>query len=392
VDAPKLVSGQTVSAGAGGGLVILGAADVDHGNSAVFLRLRFTNNEAARGAGVYVHLLVRQFGAVQWRNCVWDNNHGGGMFAAGGNTLLINPLFHDNTSDGVGAAIACLAEGGAALYNGTVTQNHSDDGGALWHELEQPCSPGINQGSLFLHNVILWGNSQGDPGDPDFGDLDAQVIGCAGILNSDVESLDSPYGSPGTDGNIDDDPDFENAGSNDFRLECGSPAIDVGSNDGLAEDGFDLFQNGTLSLGYNPDSDLKGRIVALVVDMGAYERQASGGTCTADVDGTCTVDVDDLVGVILGWGTPCGNCNADTSPSPCGDGNVNVDDLVAIILNWGACEGGCTPVGEAAGAAPESYEDCEDMCASLSGDAWTTCMQGCFILLCQNGQTEFCDD
>jgi hypothetical protein len=128
------------------------------------------------------------------------------------------------------------------------------------------------------------------------------------------------------------------------------------------------------------------------VDQGAYETEDSD--CWADIDGNCAVDVDDLVLVILNWGPcppPSESCPGDVD-SCNGNGVVDVDDLVEVILNWGACPTGCQETGTAAGADPESYEDCEDMCASLSGDAWTTCMQGCFMRLCQNGQTEFCDD
>ena len=39
----------------------------------------------------------------------------------------------------------------------------------------------------------------------------------------------------------------------------------------------------------------------------------------------------------------------------------------------------------------QSYEDCEDLCAGLSGQAWIDCMQGCFQVLCEEGHEEFCD-
>jgi hypothetical protein len=74
---------------------------------------------------------------------------------------------------------------------------------------------------------------------------------------------------------------------------------------------------------------------------------------------------------------------------PCGDGEVDVDDLIAVILNWGPCPG--VVPGEPGSASPDSYEDCEEMCEGLEGEAWILAMQKCFEELCLNGHTEFCD-
>jgi hypothetical protein len=83
-------------------------------------------------------------------------------------------------------------------------------------------------------------------------------------------------------------------------------------------------------------------------------------------------------------------CTADVDPVPCGDNDVDVDDLIAVILNWGSCTG-CTPTGTGLGADPESYEDCENICEELEGEAWLQCIQACFMELCNKGHTEFCD-
>jgi hypothetical protein len=108
-----------------------------------------------------------------------------------------------------------------------------------------------------------------------------------------------------------------------------------------------------------------------------------------DVDGDCDVDVDDLIAVILQWGCTM-SCSADVDPA-CGDNDVDVDDLIAIILRWSSPCTGCTPTGTGLGADPESYEDCENICAELEGEAWLQCMQACFMELCNKGHTEFCD-
>jgi hypothetical protein len=219
-------------------------------------------------------------------------------------------------------------------------------------------------------------------------DLDAQLDGEVDLLNSDVEDLGSPYPAPPSGGTIDADPDFENAGSNVFRLICGSPCINTGLYTQVPNDAFDLDQDGTTTAEFNPDLELLIRIVT-VVDIGAYEKAPEN--CLADTDGNCAVDVDDLIAVILGWGSPCSNCNGDVAPPPCGgDGNVDIDDLIAVILAWGACAN-CTPTGTSNGADPQSYADCQSICDGLTGDAWTYCMQACFRELCEKGHTEFCE-
>jgi hypothetical protein len=122
--------------------------------------------------------------------------------------------------------------------------------------------------------------------------------------------------------------------------------------------------------------------------MGAYERAAT--TCEGDADGDCDVDVDDLIAVIIHWGCVGFTCPGDVQPV-CGSGAVDVDDLIAVILNWADPCTGCIPTGTGAGASPDSYEDCENICDGLEGDDWFLCMQGCFMELCNKGMTEFCD-
>jgi hypothetical protein len=112
-DAPELIENVVETEGVGGGLVVLGGpTGINPAVSAVFLRLRFTNNSALGGAGVFM-----QAGAnnePQFRNCRWDNNHaeggGGAMVIAAFTTgfaakpKFYNCLFHDNTAGAAGTA------------------------------------------------------------------------------------------------------------------------------------------------------------------------------------------------------------------------------------------------------------------------------------------------
>ena len=53
-------------------------------------------------------------------------------------------------------------------------------------------------------------------------------------------------------------------------------------------------------------------------------------------------------------------------------------------MNWGEC-------GNPRGSVPESFYDCQELCDGLTGQELIDCMEACFKVLCENGQTEFCD-
>jgi hypothetical protein len=374
----------------GGNSVGYGGGLLTQIGSATIVRCTFVDNQAAAGGGVHVD--GASFGLPNnptFINCRIIGNkaieNGGGMCNNSGFVTLVNCVFSGNTCDKGAALISGNASGGptepeTTLINcsftgnvGTATVNPP---GAVWMS-----------GTTTIKNCILYGDSPSEltasPGATmtvDYSDVQGGWSGSGGNnINAPAAFVDG-NGVDNTFGTVDDN----------LRLTCSSPAINVASSTFLPTDAFDLDFDGNTSETLPHDLDALMRQIS-TVDMGAYEKQTATGTCAGDADGSCAVDVDDLVAVILAWGA-CSGCGADTSPAPCGNGQVDVDDLVAVILGWGPCPNGCAATGEAAGADPESYEDCEDMCASLSGDAWTTCMQGCFMRLCQNGHTEFCDD
>jgi hypothetical protein len=394
VDAPELIENDPETEGVGGGLVVLGGPGPSTNVvQAVFLRLRFTNNTALSGAGAFIR--AGQTNAPQFRNCRWDNNSassgGTAVLVAGNNSFGSNPvfyncLFYDNTAGGTGSAMAAQHYASPKLVNATITQNvcESQTGSALKHGATEGGIP--RPGGFDLQNTIVWNNSR-TVEEALVADLLAQLAGEADLLHCDIQELGTPYPNPGTSGNIDDNPEFENPGGNNFHLACDSPCINAGLNTPVPDDSFDLSQEGSTT-DDNPDLDLLKRIVGFV-EMGVFEDQNL--TCTADIDRDCDADVDDLIAVILQWGCTSPSCTADIEPVPCGDNDVDVDDLITVILNWGDCDTGCVPTGTGLGASPDSYEDCEEICESLEGEAWVQCMQACFYELCQNGHTEFCD-
>ena len=154
-----------------------------------------------------------------------------------------------------------------------------------------------------------------------------------------------------------------------------------------------------------PDLALRTRIApgsisangnCLLVDRGAYEYRSFN--CTGDIApagvGDGVVNVTDLLLVITSWGIcPAAPsvCFADIAPEPCTNAVVDVGDLLAVITHWGSCGGVFGDEGGIAGI-PQSYHDCEDLCNGLTGQDWADCMAKCFNVLCQQGQTEYCDD
>ena len=217
-----------------------------------------TNNEAPwDGGGAYDSTLnnCTLTGNEAWQNgggayggeltgCTLTDNTVG--YSGGGSydSTLNNCLLMENKADyyGGGASYGdlhnCLlagnfaSEGGGAynamLYNCTITGNdaYTCGGGAIDSE---------------IGNCIVWGNTAGDEA-PNYS-------GCTIDY-----SCTSPL--PDGDGNIGGDPLFVDAANGNYRLRPGSPCINAGSSD---------LVDGTTDLDGNP------RIIALIVDMGAYE-------------------------------------------------------------------------------------------------------------------------
>jgi len=210
------------------------------------------------------------------------SGYGGGMYCQSGcNTTLINVMFVGNSAV-AGNGGGMLNQGNAVLYNVVFSRNVSAyNGGGMvngnWASpvltnvtfsgnLAQTVGGGMSNvfSTPTLVNTILWGDSavsgddeihNGESGSPAISY--SLVQGSGGSLN-----WDGSFGADGG-GNIDSDPLFVDAGSDNLRLgACNSPAVDAGSDAALeGKDAFDLEGNT--------------RIVAEKVDMGAYELQYS---------------------------------------------------------------------------------------------------------------------
>ncbi len=155
-----------------------------------------------------------------------------------------------------------------------------------------------------IDNCIVWGNDE-----PIF---DATPRAAYSIVQGGIDGV----------GNLDTDPMFADEGSGVLRLRPGSPAIDAGDNTrvpiGVLEDfaGRPRFVD-------DPDTGDTGVGPAPVVDMGAYEYQAS---CLADLDGDGDADSVDFFAFLDAFGA--GEPSADID----GDADLDTDDFFAFLV------------------------------------------------------------
>ncbi|MHC4218864.1 MAG: right-handed parallel beta-helix repeat-containing protein, partial [Planctomycetota bacterium] len=249
----------------------------------------FSGNDADRGGGMYSN-----GGDPTVINCVFRDNlaqlQGGGMFNRDGSTEVTNCAFSGNSAARGGGMHNDIL-GNAALAGCSFSANSATEGGGMYnHSLSAPVAA----------TSILWGNTALVDGD--------EVLNEFGTVVSfsfcDVRgSGGSPAWDPalGTDdgGNIDVNPRFVDAygpdgtagtGDDDLSLDTGSPCIDAGDNTAVPADAGDVDDDGNttepvpLDLAGNPrfvdavnypDTGVPGNGHAEVVDMGAYEADAS---------------------------------------------------------------------------------------------------------------------
>jgi hypothetical protein len=188
------------------------------------------------------------------RNVLADNgasglilDFGDGQGADGGAYLHIRAtsnMIVDNGSSGVLVGDADSVQGFLFLTSCTLAGN-----GGYGVELDSSSSPGWLEA---IQNCIAWDNASGShlgwtPGTD------------GTFTNNDWDGyFGSPSCTPDSDGNVDTDPDFENAAGGDYHLDSGSCLINKGTNDPESEQGdnfeFDFegqrrILNGTTDIG-----------------------------------------------------------------------------------------------------------------------------------------------
>jgi hypothetical protein len=246
----------------GGGVYI-------EGSTALLSNVTISGNSAIQGGGMYIGnsspalVNVKIFG-----NTATGASQGGGIYTNAADPTLVSVLIYNNTAvAGGGMYNLGPSSSNPLLVNVTITQNNAVDttshdqsgGGGIWNDGSSPS----------IYNSIIWGNTT-NSSVPNRANITNQNSGLPPIDNSILQGSGGSGGTSwlagiGADsgGNIDDDPLFANAASDDFRLLSGSPAINAGSSSAFT----------SLNIA-GSDKDLAGntRIVG-TIDMGAYEYQ-----------------------------------------------------------------------------------------------------------------------
>ncbi len=240
-----------------------------------------------RGGGIYNYksnlvlrdcLIAENLTAAQ----AGEGGDGGGIFCGAGAATLVNCVLRSNSAQRFGGGMASWWPGRNTLVNCVFNNNSAgNESGGLDNYLNNcllvnctffgnsaPSSGGLynEQGTLELVNCIFHGNT--DNG----GDVEAaQIRSNNGTLTVEYSCVQGWSGALGGTGNMGADPQFLDADGadgtagtedDDLRLSEGSACIDGGDNAGLAP--FVI-----------TDLDGRARVFNKVVDMGAYEFQAT---------------------------------------------------------------------------------------------------------------------
>ncbi|MBN1765336.1 MAG: right-handed parallel beta-helix repeat-containing protein [Sedimentisphaerales bacterium] len=235
---------------------------------------------------------------------VFDNGGGGIYCEAGSMATIINCHIEGNISDNWGGGIYTNSDTDIELINCIISGNRAENyGGGLYCSNSNisviNCTFVGNSAYYFgesirifdsevsLDNSIFWynrvrGGGESSPSEIALDEENSQLI----ISNCDIEDGTVLYGLQLLDvddfgeDNITDDPDFIDSGQwdtqgtpadldddiweeGDYRLNQDSPCQNTGDSDAIS--------------GYDTDYAGNPRIYDTIVDMGAFERQTSGG-------------------------------------------------------------------------------------------------------------------
>jgi hypothetical protein len=309
----------------------------------------FDDNEAGFGGGLYATTQARSSATVKpfitLSNSRFTRNTAGPNATTG---IIWSSCFQDGltwgTYYGAGADLRDFNGGEITVAGCLFAGNFGTTAGGLHVATcgESPLS-GMYGGTVRISNVTAVGNT------PDGIHVRVGLTGDVGIANSIVRDntgssqltarLIDPYqdravirvthsnvqgGFEGT-GNIDSTPLFVSAAAGNYRLMAGSPAIDAGDNIAvpvtlaidLAGDPRFVDDPATVDSGIGP---------APVVDMGAFEFQATG--CPADFNHSGSVTVQDIFDFLGAYFTaaPAADVNAS--------GDVTVQDIFEFLAAY----------------------------------------------------------
>jgi hypothetical protein len=260
-----------------------GAISVHNGPGVTLLRCRIEGNTSGTdGGGLWTNAPTTILACTILGNDAGGN--GGGIYVNELTTTVRDSVVNGNTADTGGAAYAGSGTT-LVLVNATLAHNVGTVAG--------PAGPGAKT----IRNGIIWGNAGTAVGTP------------ATVTHTLVQG-----GFAGA-GNISVNPLFVNAtgadltagtGDDDLRLQPGSPAIDA-ANATFVIGEYPLDLDGNPRAVDDPATANTGiAVLALAVDMGAYEFQPTSPppSCPGDLNGDDQVNVVDFLGLLNAWG-PC---------------------------------------------------------------------------------------
>jgi subtilisin family serine protease len=209
-----------------------------------------------------------------------NSDFGGGISMSNGSPLIENNIITGNSAFSWGGGVSMINGAAPQIIQNIITHNTAGQGGGAFWDV-----PGSPPGIVVLNNTIAENTTTQDEGseiydegyaDSDnqltnnviFGDGPASPIFCNNaygggsatyatndIFSPNAAAFAGNCASPiGTSGNISTDPLFVGAIVGNYRLQPGSPAIDIGNNaaSGLPSTDFDgnaRIYNGTVDLG-----------------------------------------------------------------------------------------------------------------------------------------------
>ena len=274
---------------AGGSIYNFSSPDLTIRNSA------FSNSDGGRG-GAFTALLSTSATAFPSSTTLQDVtivggssfDFGGGMFLGAGTTTTgTNVRISSSTAGLTGPAMQVA--GATATFNNLIIDNNTSTAGFGASAIELAGGTAF-AASLTLINATIVDNT--NPGAQaailSLNPTDSVTIANSIIRDNDgLEQIDVPnttvtysnvQGGIGGTGNIDADPQFNNAAGADYSLASTSPSIDAGDNTAV-----------TVSVDFAGDSRFSdvasvpdtGNGSAPIVDMGAFEVQGGTGGCNA---------------------------------------------------------------------------------------------------------------
>jgi hypothetical protein len=259
--------------------------------SPTFTNSIISGNAAFRGGGVYNF----SFGYARFTNVAIRGNtaraDGGGVYNSNNTSTFTNVTISGNTTtETYGEGGGIYNDSGDTTFHNSIIWNNQDNSGTG----TAAASAAINSGSLtFSYSLVQGQNPTG-----------------TGNLNGTLASNDPLFVSPVSPANAP-------TTSGDYRLNTGSPAIDVGNNSLVPAE-------------ITTDLDGVQRIANGIVNLGAYETVMSSNTLPGDCNADGTVTSADTSALVMRLFDPTQHNNPGCDANS--DGIVSAADMSAIVI------------------------------------------------------------